>query len=207
MNHLIIFAHPNGQNSLNKAILDKVVATSEQMGVETMVRDLYRMNFNPVLSQEEISSSFQGIVPQEILQEQKLIQQADLITLIYPLWWMGFPAILKGYIDRVFTYGFAYKTENDTSVGLLGDKKMQHFMTYGNAEEKYERLGFNHSLQDCLVDGLFNFCEIRDIQHCFLGEVYALDQKAMDKLFATVVNQTQQNLTALLEPAYDRATE
>lgn len=199
MKHLIIFAHPNGQNSLNQAILQKVLEVSEQNGVETVVRDLYRLNFNPVLSQQEIQSAFQGIVPQEIQQEQQLIQQAELITLIYPIWWMGFPAILKGYIDRVFTYGFAYKTENGLSVGLLSDKKMQHFITYGNSPERYERLGFTEAFQHCLVDGLFNFCDITDIQHCLFGEVYALSEQAMQQLFEQVAMQTQQNLTALLE--------
>lgn len=199
MKHLIIFAHPNGQNSLNQAILQKVLEVSEQNGVETVVRDLYRLNFNPVLSQQEIQSAFQGIVPQEIQQEQQLIQQAELITLIYPIWWMGFPAILKGYIDRVFTYGFAYKTENGLSVGLLSDKKMQHFITYGNSPERYERLGFTEAFKHCLVDGLFNFCDITDIQHCLFGEVYGLSEQAMQQLFEQVAMQTQKNLTALLE--------
>lgn len=195
--HLIIFAHPNGQSSLNHSILQQALEASHQLGVETQVRDLYRLNFQPILSQEEIQSSFQGIVPNEIVQEQNLIEQADLITLIYPLWWMGFPAILKGYIDRVFTYGFAYKTEGYASVGLLSSKKMQHFVTLGNAYEKYENLGFTHSLQDCLVDGLFNFCGITDIQHHLFGNVHSLTENAAQELLQQVFVQTQQNLTSL----------
>ncbi|NBI42108.1 NAD(P)H oxidoreductase [[Haemophilus] felis] len=203
MNHLIIFAHPNGQGnepkSLNHSILKQVILASENVGAETIVRDLYALNFQAILSQQEIQASFQGIIAVEIQQEQELIKQADLITLIYPLWWMGFPAILKGYLDRVLTYGFAYKTEGGASVGLLSSKKMQHFATLGNSYEKYENLGFIQSLQDCLVNGLFNFCGITDIQQCFFGEVYAKNNEEIAQLLQQVFAQTQQNLISLVE--------
>ena len=101
MTHLIIYAHPNKQ-SFNHAILQRTVKASNKLGVETVVRDLYNLNFNPVLSWEEVKAAGQGIIPSEIQFEQQLITQAKLFTLIYPLWWMGFPAILKGYLDRLF---------------------------------------------------------------------------------------------------------
>ena len=103
MNHLIIVAHPNNQ-SFNKAITDAVVESSREMGAETLLRDLYSLDFNPVLSWEELQAAARGIIPSEVRNEQLLISKADLITLIYPLWWMGFPAILKGYLDRVNTW-------------------------------------------------------------------------------------------------------
>lgn len=43
---------------------------------------------------------YQEIIPAEVKFEHQLIEQVNLITLVYPLWWMGFPAILKGYLDR-----------------------------------------------------------------------------------------------------------
>ena len=124
MKHLIISAHPNPQ-SFNRALVEEVIKATRQAGGETVVRDLYTLDFNPVLSWRELNASMEGIVPAEIKFEQKLITEADLITFIYPLWWMGFPAILKGYLDRVLSYGFAYQNENNISVGLLGHKKIQ----------------------------------------------------------------------------------
>ena len=115
MNHLIIFAHPNSQKSFGRAIVDRVVKASQQLGVETHLRDLYTMEFNPIISFEELQSANKGIIPAEIQQEHDFIRQADLITMVYPLWWMGFPAMLKGYLDRVLSHGFAYKTENGES--------------------------------------------------------------------------------------------
>ncbi len=197
MNHLVIFAHPNGEQSFNKAILDAVVRTSRDLAVDTVVRDLYALEFNPLLSWKELQAAYRGITPAEISHEQRLITQADLITLIYPLWWMGFPAILKGYLDRVLSHGFAYKTEAGVSVGLLGGKKMQHFMTIGNNVDKYRKLGFAQSLCDCLVNGLFNYCGITDIQHQVFGDIHVIDDQARRLMLEDVARQTQQNLTAL----------
>ena len=112
MNHLIIFAHPNSKRSFGRAIANRIEQISQENGVNVFFRDLYEMNFNPILSHEELQNANKGIIPEDIQQEHDFILQADLITLVYPLWWMGFPAILKGYLDRVLSHGFAYKTAN-----------------------------------------------------------------------------------------------
>lgn len=197
MKHLIISAHPNPQ-SFNRALVEEVIKATRQAGGETVVRDLYTLDFNPVLSWRELNASMEGIVPAEIKFEQKLITEADLITFIYPLWWMGFPAILKGYLDRVLSYGFAYQNENNVSVGLLGNKKIQQFITMGNSIEKYQQLGFDKALKSCLVDGLFNFCGITDIQHDIFGNIHLLDETERQTILISVFEKTFKNLTALL---------
>ena len=197
MKHLIISAHPNPQ-SFNRALVEEVIKATRQAGGKTVVRDLYTLDFNPVLSWRELNASMEGIVPAEIKFEQKLITEADLITFIYPLWWMGFPAILKGYLDRVLSYGFAYQNENNISVGLLGNKKIQQFITMGNSIEKYQQLGFDKALKSCLVDGLFNFCGITDIQHDIFGNIHLLDETDRQTILISVFEKTFKNLTALL---------
>lgn len=197
MKHLIIFAHPN-QQSFNRSLVERIVQASHEMNVETIVRDLYTLNFDPILSWDELGACQAGIVPAEVKFEQNLIKDADLITLAYPLWWMGFPAILKGYLDRVLSYGFAYQTENGFSVGLLSDKKMQHFITMGNNLERYQSLNFDKALQTCLVDGLFNFCGITDIQHDIFGDIHLLNEAGYLNILNLATQKTQENLTALL---------
>lgn len=197
MKHLIISVHPNPQ-SFNRALVEEVIKATRQAGVETVVRDLYTLDFNPVLSWRELNASMEGIVPAEIKFEQKLITEADLITFIYPLWWMGFPAILKGYLDRVLSYGFAYQNENNISVGLLVHKKIQQFITMGNSIEKYQQLGFDKALKSCLVDGLFNFCGVTDIQHDIFGNIHLLDEAGYQSVLTSVFEKTFKNLTALL---------
>lgn len=196
MQHLIIFAHPNNQ-SFTKAMVEQIIAASEDCGVQTVVRNLYSLDFNPVLSMEEMQSAQQDIVPEPIRYEQQLITQADLITLVYPLWWMGFPAILKGYLDRVLTHGFAYRTDETGSVGLLQGKKMQHFINLGSNVEDYQQRGFVQALDICLVNGLFNYCGISDVEYSLFGDLHIIDDEKRQQMLTEVAQKTRQNLTAL----------
>src|SRR6185437_4203356 len=114
MKHLIVTAHPNPTSftyALSNAYADELVA----MGHECDCRDLYAMDFNPILQPSEISGH-----PQPDAQiEQEHIKNADATAFFYPLWWASMPAILKGYIDRVFTHGVAYRFEGNVMRGLL----------------------------------------------------------------------------------------
>ena len=165
MTHLIIYAHPNPE-SFNQAVLQKVVEASA--GHDVIIRDLNGENFPPVLRWQECINTFNKEYAKDVQVEQKFWQEADLITFVYPLWWMGFPAILKGDLDRVLTHGFAYQTGKET-IGLLKGKKIQQFVTMGNTNEKYEQKGFLQSLDHTLGNGLFNFCGIENVQMHFLG--------------------------------------
>ena len=167
MNHLIIYAHPNAQ-SFNHAILESIIAASK--GHEVHVRNLFELNFNPILDWQEAAETFSGKLAADVAIEQSFWKQADLITLIYPLWWMGFPAILKGYLDRVLTYGFAYENGKNETIGLLKGKRIQQFVTMGNSNQKYAEKGFLQSLDHTLGNGLFNFCGMEVDMH-FLGAV------------------------------------
>lgn len=199
MNHLIIFAHPNTEKSFGRAIANRIVDISEKLGVNVQFRDLYTLNFNPIISFDELQNANKGIIPQDIQQEHALILQADLITLVYPLWWMGFPAILKGYLDRVLSHGFAYKTENGESVGLLKGKCMQQFITLGSNVEKYQEFGVDKSLDHCLVNGLFNYCGIENVEHELFGDIHIIDDAARQAMIETAAQKTKVILTALLK--------
>ena len=191
MNHLIIYAHPNPQ-SFNHAILSHAIQASQ--GHQIIVRDLYQLNFEPNLTWQELQSSFTSQYPAELQIEHQYWQQADVISLIYPLWWMGFPAILKGYLDRILTYGFAYTNGETESIGLLKGKKMQQFVTMGNSNAKYEQKGFLKSLDDTLGNGLFSFCGIEDVQMHYLGEI---GLKQTD--YAAILQQVEQSCREMLK--------
>ncbi|MFC0308292.1 NAD(P)H-dependent oxidoreductase [Gallibacterium trehalosifermentans] len=187
MNHLIIYAHPNEQ-SFNHAILDEIITASKLANMNVIIRNLYQLNFNPVLTWQEFNQINLGNLPPDILQEQQFITQADLITLVYPLWWLGFPAILKGYLDRVLSHGFAYETSATGSRGLLNNKKMLQFITLGNNTQTYQEKGFLTALETTLINGLFNYCGITDIQHHFFGDIHIIDDLARKALLSKVKN-------------------
>ncbi|MEJ1715164.1 NAD(P)H-dependent oxidoreductase, partial [Escherichia coli] len=85
----------------------------QKKGHEVEVRDLYEMQFQPTLGRSEMI----GGIGEDVVVEQEYLKWADVITFIYPIWWTGLPAIMKGYIDRVFSYGFAYKYVNGVQMG------------------------------------------------------------------------------------------
>ena len=126
MNHLILFAHPNPK-SFGSALCEKLKAFSESKGNKVVVRNLYAISFDPVLSAKDLSSLAQAKVPKDIAQEHAHIKEADHITFLYPVWWGGMPAILRGYIDRVFSEGFAYEYKDAETTGLLTGKKRLSF--------------------------------------------------------------------------------
>ena len=82
------------------------------------------MGFNPVLSAHElVTVGADSPVSADMVQAQNDIRTADALTVIYPLWWLSMPAMMKGYIDRVFARGFAYEAHNGIVRGLLAGKK------------------------------------------------------------------------------------
>jgi NAD(P)H dehydrogenase (quinone) len=99
-------------------------AELEKLGHSLRIYDLYRMGFDPVLTAHElVPASADHPVSADVVRAQDDIRAADALTVIYPLWWLSMPAMMKGYIDRVFARGFAYEADNGVVHGLLVGKK------------------------------------------------------------------------------------
>jgi NAD(P)H dehydrogenase (quinone) len=122
MKHLVIVAHPR-VDSLTMSLAHTYVAELEALGHQHTLHDLYCMGFNPILTSAEIAQAGTRSGPAEVLQAQQDLEAADAVTVIYPLWWLSMPAILKGYIDRVFARGFAYESRRGLVHGLLTGRK------------------------------------------------------------------------------------
>jgi NAD(P)H dehydrogenase (quinone) len=123
MRHLVIVAHP-AEDSLTMRVARIYAAELERLKHTQCTYDLYRMGFNPVLGKEEVLPAVSGSSPSpDIISAQNDVSRSDVLTIIYPLWWLSMPAILKGYVDRVFARGFAYESDNGVVRGLLAGKK------------------------------------------------------------------------------------
>ncbi len=131
---LLLLAHPDPE-SFNYTIAQKVTEILEGDGWSLERVDLYQSGFLPVLSLDEIRSWQESQLNLEIESEQRRIERSDLILLVSPLWWGHFPAILKGYLDRVLTRGFAFEREGGRLFGELRDKKVLNIQTVGNLAE------------------------------------------------------------------------
>jgi len=170
MKHIIIYAHPSPK-SFSSKLKNVLKFTSDERGWKTTIRDLYEMKFDPVLWPAELAQLSKGEVSDEIKKEQELLFDADIISVIYPLWWAGFPAILKGYIDKVLAYGFAYKAGSNGIEGLLNNKKVYLFTSMGNTIEQYESKGLIDAFKKIHGGEIFEFCGMDVKEHQFFPEV------------------------------------
>lgn len=179
MRHLIIYAHPN-ENSLNHHLLSTVVETLQSHNEEIIVRDLYTIGFDPVLSLADIQGQRIGEISDDIKTEQEHISWAERITFIYPIWWTGLPAMMKGYIDRVFSYGFAYRYDQGIQKGLLKGKKTVIINTHGKSHEEYEKTGMDKALTLTSDNGIFIYSGLEIISHLFFDKADKASAENLD---------------------------
>lgn len=166
MNVFIVHAHPEPQ-SFNSALKDRAVSYFGEKGDAVKVSDLYRIRFNPVGDRHDFKSllnpgffkyqaeqvnAFQNdLFIKELREEMDKVLWADLIIFNFPLWWFSLPAILKGWVDRIFAMGFAYGAGKGVyDSGTFGDKKAMLAITTGGPEVAYGDAGRNGNLNDIL---------------------------------------------------------
>jgi NAD(P)H dehydrogenase (quinone) len=119
MRYLVIYAHPD-RNSFHTAIHECVVATLSASGHEVDDCDLYAEGFQPLLSREERKAYYDaGRNRAAVLSEIKRLERSQGLIFVFPTWWYGMPAILKGYFDRVWVPGFAFELFDGRTRPLL----------------------------------------------------------------------------------------
>lgn len=115
MRVLIVFAHPL-EGSFCAALRDRILATLLDGGHEVDLLDLYTEGFQPVLSAEEHLLHRSGPETKPAIADHtQRLRQAEALVFIYSTWWGGQPAILKGWIDRVWIEGVAYTLPHGAS--------------------------------------------------------------------------------------------
>jgi NAD(P)H dehydrogenase (quinone) len=162
MNVLIVYSHPNPK-SFNHALLEVVQSGLSSAGHTVQVRDLYAAPMKTALDIIDFSLISQGEVPPDVEQEQKLLSWAEGLVFIYPIWWFGPPAALKGWIDRVFLGGFAYRVSADGIDGLLKHQKALVLNTTGGPEASYVASNSKEIIVRPFTDGTLKFSGIRNI--------------------------------------------
>jgi NAD(P)H dehydrogenase (quinone) len=184
---LIILAHPN-LGSFNHAISKTVEERLIQKGHVVRVRDLYKMGFDPILSLEEWKryESQAGETPADVKAEQAEIQWATHLILIYPTWWWSPPAMMKGYLDRVFTPVFAFEADVEGIRGKLKDKKVSIIQTTGADETFIQENGMDESVKKLMGIGIFGFCGMQVAHHEFLMGISGKSYEELKDVLAEV---------------------
>ena len=146
MHALIVYAHPE-PTSFNGALKDLAAATLQRRGYHVEVSDLYAEGFDPregpwhypdradttrfSALTEQRHASDTATLPDEIRRELHRLERADLLLLQFPLWWHGPPAMLKGWLDRVFVYGGRYTSRMRYDTGYYRGRHALLSLTTG----------------------------------------------------------------------------
>jgi NAD(P)H dehydrogenase (quinone) len=181
----IVFAQP-GEQSFPHEILHCVQTALTKAGITFTVRDLYNMNFQPVFTAADMHSVEEGRVTSDIEEEQQLITDADLLVMIYPIWWWSQPAILKGWIDRVFTNHFAFRYESNGPVGMLSGKRAIVFTTTRESDEEMEAKGYDAVIKKQIVDGTLSFVGFQNVVHKNFAAVPYVDEQKRQQMLREV---------------------
>lgn len=167
---LIVWAHPEPR-SLTAHMVRAAIETLEAAGHEVLLSDLYGMRWKAAFDQDDfpvradperlsfIAESFHaystGHQTDDVAAEQAKLTSADAVLLVFPLWWFGAPAILKGWIDRVYAYGFGYGYRNAGNrhrygEGMLRGKRALVAVLAGGPEVDYGPRGINGPIDQLL---------------------------------------------------------
>lgn len=173
MKVLLVFAHPD-LRSLSGALREVAIGELEAHGHEVRVSDLYANRWKSEVDRADfpflepgarltpIAASREGFgtdtLTEDVTAEQKKLLWADALILQFPLWWFAMPAILKGWVDRVFAYGFAYGVGEHSDrrwgerygQGTFRGKRAMLIVTAGGWETHYAARGVNGSIDDLL---------------------------------------------------------
>jgi NAD(P)H dehydrogenase (quinone) len=165
MNVLIVYAHPES-TSFTAALKDAAVRALSAAGHQVEVSDLYAERFNPVAGRhdfthaadparfhyqsEQLEASRTGSFAADLVREQDRLMRADLLVFVFPVWWGGLPAILKGWFDRVCAYGVAYADGKRFERGYFVGRRAILGLTTGGTIERFSAGGTYGEMRDVL---------------------------------------------------------
>lgn len=189
--HHLVFANPS-RASFDGQIVDAYVETAGRLGQEVIVRDLYAMKFDPVLRDEERPLHGDGRVSADVAAELDLLEAADILVLVYPIWFALPPAILKGYVDRVLGSQYSFRdVQQRSGHPALKGKPLLSFSTSGAALSWLHEQGQVGSLRDIFDSYLWQGFGMQQAEHIRIDSVvpdmspaYAGEQ--LDRVRATV---------------------
>lgn len=167
--HAVIFAHPKAE-SFTGSVAKTYAEAAAFLGHQVVMRDLYRMNFDPRLQEDELPFAGGAHPRPDVAAERQLLTDVNVFALIYPFWLNAPPAILKGYLDRVFGYGFAYG-RSGRSEPLLQGKLLITFSSSGAPLDWIRRTG-TFAATEKLFDSYFaELCGLTFLDHAHFGGI------------------------------------
>ncbi|MEO1329003.1 MAG: NAD(P)H-dependent oxidoreductase [Pseudomonadota bacterium] len=156
MRVLTVLDHPD-PGSLSAAAAARFGAGAQAAGHEVELADLHAERFDPRWSPTDVARQAGGPTPPDLLREQARIDRADAVCLVFPLYWWGMPAMTKGWIDRVWSFGWAYDQLDDPEKSLQRPRTLVLLVLAGARSDEMEQEGFNAALETAWLKGTFGY--------------------------------------------------
>ncbi|CDN46627.1 NAD(P)H-dependent oxidoreductase [Neorhizobium galegae] len=159
MHALIVVSHPE-PGSLTHNVAAHLAEGVTMSGGSFEIADLAAEGFDPRFTQADLAAHRREEAPSaDVTAEQARIDRADVLVLVYPVYWWSMPGLLKGWIDRVFANGWAY----DDAEGAKVVKKLHHLpihlVAIGGADMRtYARHGYFGAMRTQIDHGIFDYC-------------------------------------------------
>ncbi|SMP18384.1 NAD(P)H-dependent oxidoreductase [Shimia sagamensis] len=185
MHVLTVLDHPNPK-SFSHAAAHHFMMGAEAAGHTTELADLHAEGFNPLWTMADNESDGHSNVPSDVVREQARIARADAICLIFPLFWWGMPAMTKGWVDRVWSWGWAYDQLGDPEQSMQRNRSGLLLIPAGARSDEVEGKGYRAALDTCWTQGTFGF--------------FGFSPRRMELLYGSKGSEARRK--ALLEQSY-----
>ncbi|WP_440981543.1 NAD(P)H-dependent oxidoreductase [Shinella sumterensis] len=180
MHVLIVTAHPDPASYTHATVARLVDGLKSVPGTTHEILDLASSGFDPLFSIAD-NDLFHvgGQTPADVVDQQGRVDKADVLVLAFPVYWWSMPAVMKGWIDRVFIRNWAFDDDPARkTTGLLGRLKGQVVAIGGVDIGTYERRGYLDAMKAQIVQGIFGYCGIQPIG---LDLLLPIDQPAAEQ--------------------------
>jgi NAD(P)H dehydrogenase (quinone) len=176
---LVVHAHP-GAKSFSHAIRDTAVGALERAGHAVTLLDLYAEGFEPRLSLAEwkIYETEKPILDPMVQRHVDALKRSDAIVFIYPTWWWGMPAMLKGWLERIMVKGVSFTLDPKTNKvvpGLSHVHRVVGISTYGSS--RLSMLFFNDGGRRLVLRCVRILCPLTKARSTWLA-LYGLDRSS-----------------------------
>jgi NAD(P)H dehydrogenase (quinone) len=170
VNILVVLANPK-ERCFTRDACAVFCRELEARGHTVVLRDLYAMGWNPVASAADLVGNRVGNVAPDVAREQEFVREADVVAFVHPVWWIGLPAILKGWVDRVFALGFAYGYAANEERGVLAGKQAVLLTCSGTPLADMDRSGRTEAMRIAQDVYTMEFCGFRMLGRLSFGPV------------------------------------
>lgn len=170
MKHALIISHPNA-NSFTASVAKAYATACMSLHQEVVVRDLYEIGFDPCLKAGELPFASNFRPGPDVMVERDLLKDCDVYALFYPLWLNAPPAMMKGYLDRVFGFGFAYGADGHSYNPLLKGRKLISFSSSGAPLVWVKQTGALAAICALFDDYFAGLCGMSALEHFHIGGV------------------------------------